>query len=319
VAVILDVAGLAARVNLTAGTAEAASKQGVEEIGSGPELHSLLLFHNAPGEACAVPIDQVSRIEKVRPSQIEHLGGRRTMRYRGSSLPLVALQDTAAVGELTGEQQWVVIVFERQGRPLGLVAAEPLDMVETVLNIDSVTLRQPGIAGSAVLKDRTILLLDIFELAGAVLPAEGPSAAEAGQREPPGQTATVLVAEDSEFFRGQIKRLIEAVGYKVLVAEDGQSAWELLDHHAGEVSVVTTDIEMPRLDGLGLTQRIRADSRFAGLPVIALSTLASEDEMARGRAMGVSEYQVKLDQSQLLESIRKAVDGESLDQTPVRA
>jgi two-component system chemotaxis sensor kinase CheA len=116
----------------------------------------------------------------------------------------------------------------------------------------------------------------------------------------------VLVAEDSEFFRGQIKRMIEAVGYKVLATEDGQSAWELLDHHAGEISLVTTDIEMPRLDGLGLTKRIRADSRFAGLPVIALSTLASDEDMARGLSMGVSEYQVKLDQNQLLESIRKA-------------
>ena len=112
-------------------------------------------------------------------------------------------------------------------------------------------------------------------------------------------------------------RLIEAVGYNVLAAEDGQKAWELLDHHAGEISLVTTDIEMPRLDGLGLTRRIRADSRFAALPVIALSTLASADEMARGLAMGVSEYQVKLDQEQLLGSIRKAVGGEPLNRQPV--
>ena len=64
---------------------------------------------------------------------------------------------------------------------------------------------------------------------------------------------------------------------------------------------------MPRLDGLSLTRRIRADGRFARLPVIALSTLAGEEEMARGLAMGVSEYQVKLDQDQLLASIHKAV------------
>ena len=70
------------------------------------------------------------------------------------------------------------------------------------------------------------------------------------------------MAEDSDFFRGQIQRLIEGVGYKVLTAEDGQSAWEMLDSHASEISLVTTDIEMPRLDGLGLTKRIRADARF---------------------------------------------------------
>jgi len=71
---------------------------------------------------------------------------------------------------------------------------------------------------------------------------------------------------------------------------------------------------LPRRDGLGLTRRIRADGRFAPLPLIARSTLAGAAEMARGLAMGVSEYQVKLDQNQLLESIRKAVSGVSLKQ-----
>ena len=119
--------------------------------------------------------------------------------------------------------------------------------------------------------------------------------------------ATILVAEDSDFFRGQIQRLIEGVGYKVLTADDGQSAWEMLDSHASEISLVTTDIEMPRLDGLGLTKRIRADARFDHLPIIALSTLASEEEMAHGLAIGLNDYQVKLDQDQLLESIGKAL------------
>jgi two-component system chemotaxis sensor kinase CheA len=127
------------------------------------------------------------------------------------------------------------------------------------------------------------------------------------------------VAEDSDFFRGQIQRLIEGVGYKVLTADDGQSAWEMLDSHANEISLVTTDIEMPRLDGLGLTKRIRADTRFDNLPIIALSTLASEEEMAHGLAMGLSEYQVKLDQDQLLESIGKALSGTDLRKTPVTA
>ena len=73
------------------------------------------------------------------------------------------------------------------------------------------------------------------------------------------------------------------------------------------MDLVATDIEMPRLDGLALTRHIRAERRFAGLPVIALSSLAGEEEIARGMAAGVDEYQVKLDKDELLESIRKAV------------
>lgn len=307
VAVILDVAGLAARVNLTAGAAETASRQAAKKTDSGAELHAMLLFHNAPAETCGVPIEQVSRIERVRPAQIEHLGGRRTMQYRGASLPLVSLHDSAAVGELTGDQQWVVIVFERLGRPLGLLAAEPMDMVETALKIDAVTLRQRGIAGSAVLKDRTILLLDIDELADAVLPEAGKSSARGQVRNTDGHVPTVLVADDSEFFRGQIQRLVEAVGCRVLTAEDGQAAWEILDSNPGAVDLVATDIEMPRLGGLALTRQIRADRRFPGLPVIALSSLAGEEEIASGLAAGVDEYQIKLNRDELSESIRQAL------------
>lgn len=309
VAVILDVAGLAGCAALSTATVEAVARQSaVLSTADGAELRSLLLFRNAPQEDCAVPLELVSRIERVRPQQIEYLGGRRTMQYRGASLPLVALHDTASVQELSGEQSWVVIVFEEAGRPLGLLAAEPLDMLESRITIDTATLRQPGVSGSAVLKGRTTLLLDIFELAETALPGW------ARQTPPPavhhhatGQSTTVLLAEDSDFFRGQIQRLMEAVGYRVLAAEDGQAAWELLQDHAGEVSLVATDIEMPRLDGLALTRQIRADTRFAKLPIIALSSLAGEEEIARGLAAGVNEYQIKLNRDNLLESIRKAV------------
>jgi two-component system chemotaxis sensor kinase CheA len=324
VAVILDVAGLAERAGLSRATAVSlnADASADDANDAGGEMHSLLLFQNAPGEHCAVPIELVTRVERVRVEQVENLGGRRTMQYGGVSLPLVALHDVAAVDQLVETQQWVVVVFDCAGRTVGLLAAEPLDMIETRLEMDTATLRQTGVAGSALLNGRTTLMVDIFELADTVRGRwpESKTGVPAQAVLPKSESAsTILVAEDSDFFRGQIKRIIEAVGYKVLAAEDGQSAWELLDRHAGEISLVTTDVEMPRLDGLGLTKRIRADARFASLPVIALSTLAGEEEMARGLAIGVSEYQVKLDQSQLLESIRRAVGGVDLKQPLVAA
>ena len=320
VAVILDVAGLAARAGLARGGNRSAAAPLAEEDRTG-ELRSLLLFQNAPGEDCAVPIELVTRVERVRAAQVENLGGRRTMQYGGVSLPLVALHDVAAVDELVETQQWVVVVFDCAGQTLGLLAAEPLDMLETRVVMDTQTLRQPGVAGSALLNGRTTLMLDIFELAGKFR-RPGPEksvAAAPPSLEVSAPSVTILVAEDSDFFRGQIQRLIEAVGYKVLTADDGQSAWEMLDSHAGEISLVTTDIEMPRLDGLGLTKRIRADSRFDHLPIIALSTLASEEEMAHGISLGLSDYQVKLDQDQLLESIGKALSGTELRKAPVTA
>jgi two-component system chemotaxis sensor kinase CheA len=311
VAVILDIAGLAARAGLTAAVAQAVTRTEAadREVEGDGETYALLLFENGPGEACAVPIYMVSRIERVRAAQIEHLGGRRTMQHRGVSLPVVTLSDVASVGQLAETQAWVVIVFEHAGRLVGLLAAEPLDMIETRLTIDRVTLRQRGISGSTVLKGKTTLIVDILELVEDVAPAQAEAAppAAAGAA-PPAAAPTVLLAEDSDFFRGQIKRLIEAVGYTVMAAEDGQAAWEMLDQHASEIAVVATDIEMPRMSGLDLTRRIRADGRFHDLPVIAISTLAGDEEIARGMAAGVTEYRVKLNKDEVIESIRRAVE-----------
>ena len=88
-----------------------------------------------------------------------------------------------------------------------------------------------------MLKDRTILLLDIFELAERCAAGAGANRRRRRSADAParGNAATVLVADDSDFFRGQIQRLVEAVGCRVLAAEDGQAAWEMLDRHAGEM------------------------------------------------------------------------------------
>jgi two-component system chemotaxis sensor kinase CheA len=230
------------------------------------------------------------------------------MHYQDASIPVVTLRDTASVGEISKDQNWVVVIFEIAGVSVGLLAAEPVDMVEAVLKVDSTTLRQPGITGSAILKGRTTLMVNVFELAEKVRPASASEAmrAAAGGRE--SDCPTVLVAEDSEFFRGQLQRLIEAVGYNVVATEDGQEAWEFLDRHAGEIDLVATDVEMPRMGGLALTRQIRADGRFNDLPVIALSSLAGEEEVAKGMEAGVSEYQVKLDPDDFVQSIRRAVE-----------
>src|SRR6202012_1611805 len=99
VAVILDVGGLAERTGFAAGSIGSARSSGSEEATEG-ESHSLLLFHNGPDEPCAVPIELVTRVERVKPAQIVSLGGRRTMQYGGASLPLITLHDVASVGDL---------------------------------------------------------------------------------------------------------------------------------------------------------------------------------------------------------------------------
>lgn len=309
VALILDVSGLATKASMSSvsTSTRAVELAGQQAQGQQQDAHSLLVFHNAPGETCAVPLDLVLRVEKVASHQIETIGGRRTMQYRGVSLPLVTLADTAKVQSLETSQEWAVIVFRMHEKEVGLLGAMPVDVVETKVVFDLVTLRQKGVAGSSIIRDHTALLVDLHELVDEVYPewkAEKPP----GPLQAPGAAAqSILLAEDSDFFRAQVKRFLVAEGYTVLEAPDGEAAWELLLENEGKVNAIVTDIEMPRLTGLGLSQRVRADKRFSALPIIGLTSLAGEDDIAKGKAAGISEYQVKLDRDKLVETLRSII------------
>ena len=117
----------------------------------------------------------------------------------------------------------------------------------------------------------------------------------------------ILIAEDSNFFRNQVKNYMTESGYDVLEGEDGAIAWELLQEHADEVTMVVTDIEMPNMNGFELTETIRSDPRFKDIPIIALTTLAVEEDIAKGKAVGVDEYYIKLDKEKLMASVHHYV------------
>ena len=170
VVLILDASGMAARTRLTslAGSARAMQLEEQKMGNAQKDLHSLLLFHNAPQENCAVPLEMVERIEHIKKEQIESAGNRRTMQYREQSLPLFCLEDTARVGKLAETADLVVIVMTRAGRSIGLLAAQPVDVVETVLSIDAATHRQNGISGSCIIGKDTTLLVDVDEIGAAV-------------------------------------------------------------------------------------------------------------------------------------------------------
>jgi two-component system chemotaxis sensor kinase CheA len=306
VALILDIAGLAGKANLDAVTRVTRARERAKEVeeSAGEDL-SFVLFHNSADVLCGVPLDAVSRIEQITRKQVETIGGRRTMQYHGGLLPLVTLSDAAQVEPIGDDMKLAVMIANVHGHEVGLLAAMPVDVVDTKTRIDETTHRQNGVAGSTIIRDRTALIVDLCGLVDARWPewaalqvSETPQAA--GELE-----TTVLLAEDSDFFRAQVTRFLKEDGHNVLAAPDGEAAWELLLQNLDKVRAVVTDVEMPRLDGLGLARRIRADRRTAHLPIIALTSLAGEDDIERGNAAGINDYQTKVDRDRLSERVKE--------------
>ncbi|MBK1618188.1 hypothetical protein CKO42_06970 [Lamprobacter modestohalophilus] len=306
VALILDIAGLSSKAGVTSvsGSMRAAQLAAQAENRRLRDVYWLLLFHNAPDQPCALPLDTVQRIERIRPEQVQHFGNRRTMHYRGGSLPLVAIADVTGSGSIEASSDLVVLVSSVAGREVGLLGTLPVDVVQSEAAIDQRTHRQPGITGSTIFQDRTVFIADMHELVTAVHPDWHEAAGEDTQ-EQVGEGVNVLLAEDSDFFRAQMKKFLEESGYNVWDAPDGEAAWSLLLDKLDAVRVVITDIEMPRLNGFELASRIRNDSRTAALPIIAVTSLAGNEDLARAKASGIEHYQIKLDREQLLAQVRQ--------------
>ena len=277
--------------------------------GSHGKTSSLLTFMGGAVEQFAVPLNQVVRIEKIASREIETIGQMRVVQSRGKTLPLFSVDELITVAPLSSLDTFIVIVFEYNDREVGLLCSGPVDAVNTDEKIDEKTLKKQGVSGSIVINSHTTMVINISEIMHLLQPRWIPQEEAPTPMSSSAQGPTILIAEDSGFFRNQIKGYIEAEGYHVIAAEDGQIALDLIKTHVNELSLVVTDLEMPNLDGFALTEKIKTDARYAHLPVIALSTLADDANMARGDAVGVDDYQLKLDKEMLLKSIKKQIYG----------
>lgn len=310
ISLILDVTGIAHSAGLKALDVSTKVRKREDEKKKETEKEkkkaSLLMFKNGEDEQFAVSLSLVERIESINPSSIETVSGKKVIQYRGGALPLFSMNEIANVKPLPESKEIAVIVFAINGKEIGLMVIPPVDAVEVPITIDSKALKQPGIIGSAIINDQTTLLVDIFEAAKMLYPEwTGDTAIRQPLREEPRGSATILFAEDSDFFRKQVKGFLEDAGYTVLDAKDGQQAWELLQENSDRVDLVITDIEMPVMDGFELTKKLRKDERFKDLSVLALTSLAGEEDIVKGKQIGISDYHIKMDRGKLLDTVKR--------------
>lgn len=165
VALILDVYNLAKKARLNLSERQIRTSQ--------PDAHMLpdqiskhktrrwLCFRIAEDEHFAIAMESVQRIERIKSEAIEHVGGKKTIQNRGSSLPLLSLDDIAAIKPRPEKAFAEVITVRAAGREVGLLATPPADAVEVSVEVDDATLRQDCIRGSAIVRDRTTLIVDV--------------------------------------------------------------------------------------------------------------------------------------------------------------
>lgn len=120
---------------------------------------------------------------------------------------------------------------------------------------------------------------------------------------------TILAVDDSATTRHMVLITLENAGFHVIQAVDGQDAWEKAQNGAFHpIDLVLTDQNMPRMDGISLTRKLRENPKFKSTPILILTTESSDQMKQAGRAAGATGWLVKpFDPAKLVEVIGKVI------------
>lgn len=281
-----------------------------------------VLVVKAGGLPFALPVEAVAGTRLVPRDAVFSMEGRETIDVDQAPLPVADLErllelraappDAARGGNGAGRQRRAdtrpCVIVEAGRERIGVFVDALAQVQDVVLKPLCAPLeRVRNVSGTTILGTGDVCTVlnpqDLVKSAArvALTPvARTPAPAKA-------RTRVVLLAEDSITTRTQEKRILESAGYEVVTAVDGLDALHKLSTRSFDALV--TDIQMPNLDGLALTERIRRDQQYRELPIILVTSLASDEDRKRGVEMGANAYLTKpaFDQRVLLETLGRFV------------
>ncbi len=253
------------------------------------------------GRSYALPLETIQFSRRLKTSELFTMEGRQTFSLEGQPVAVVYLGDLLELQNSTKTQTEVLystfLMVEHE--LFGLIVDELLDETEVVLKAQSKLLKRvrnvsattilvsgevcPVLNPSDLLKSMRKQYLQGGSV--AIQPDEATAAADNNRKK------TLLLAEDSITTRTQEKRILESAGYTVVTAVDGLDAYNKFQ--SGQFDGVVSDVDMPNMTGLVLTEAIRKDKRHADIPIILVTSLSSEADQRRGLEAGANAYLVK--------------------------
>lgn len=261
------------------------------------------------GKTCALPATSLVEMLSVRRNEIIEIVNKRAIRLREQIIPVENLGDLLRLAkQAPAETVEVLIVIIRDGEEkLGLVVDEIIGREEMVVKPLPPHLKNLRMVSGVTIgeRDSIINVLHVPELIRQAREITDPQRIRPAARED--QAATVLVVDDSINTREIEKSILEAYGYAVVTAEDGEDAFGKTRKTLFDL--VITDVEMPRLDGFSLTERLRADERYRAVPIVIVTSREKEEDKKRGILVGANAYIVKgaFDQSNLIDTVRSLI------------
>jgi two-component system chemotaxis sensor kinase CheA len=306
VIMILDPNGIAKAT----GEMDASDKVSMEEdaaVGAeSAKKTSLLLFRAGDGAPKAVPLSLVARLEHVKYADVEHSAGKMMVQYRGQLMPLVKFNPSIQM-EDTPEEEKPVLVFSYHDHSMGIIVDDIIDITEEHVNVQ-VGGDQPGLMGSAIIEEKATDVVDVAHFLSSVnknwFKDHGDDPYKKGDNE--ARARKILLVDDSPFFRNMLTPLLSVAGYEVTSLESPIEALKMCEKGT-QFDIIVSDIEMPDMDGFEFAERIKSDSNWQNIPLVALTSHATPEDVNRGIKVGFHKYVAKFDRDTLLNTLSETL------------
>ncbi|KPA12005.1 chemotaxis protein CheA [Candidatus Magnetomorum sp. HK-1] len=260
-----------------------------------------------------VPVTYVERVMRVKTKSIKTVENKATIKLEGEVLSFVSLSDLLEMpldGTSEKKEYITVIVLEVSNKLIACQVDEVLGEQEVLVkSLGKQLSRVRNIAGATILGSGMVVpMLNVHDLIKSTGKASliRPMTTEDEETKYT-QGKSILIAEDSITSRMLIQNILESADYIVTTAVDGLDAYTTFK--TGSFDLVVSDVEMPKMNGFELTEKIRSDKQHGETPVVLVTSLQSPEDRKRGIDAGANAYIVKsnFDQSNLLEVIARLI------------
>lgn len=253
------------------------------------------------------PTHNLLRVLRITPDQIHTIEGKESVSVYDKNLSYINLSDLLGIGNQVAEtRKHIYILVVKVTDTIFAIG------VDAILNEQEVLIKSLGkqlakvrnIASATIMDEGKIIpILDPFDLKKSIQTTRGRSLKQEVAEE--GRKRSVLIAEDSSTARLLLKNIFEGAGYDVKTAVNGADALTMIK--AEIIDLLVSDVEMPRMDGFKLTEKLRANEDTKDLPIILCTSLGSQEDREHGIEVGANAYIDKSNfaQSNLLEIAKK--------------
>ncbi|MCU0535953.1 MAG: hybrid sensor histidine kinase/response regulator [Hydrococcus sp. Prado102] len=264
----------------------------------------------------AIPVESVETMLLLSRQEIFSIEGSGTITFEGQPVSVVWLADLLELpvstpaspqSANTAARNLSCIILKIGTERLGVLVDALLDRQDIFLKPQSKLLKRiRNISGATILGNGEVCMV--------VNPQDLLKSIHKGSRTVAHSVVEevkikdkILLVEDSIIIRTQMKRLLEGAGYDVAIAVDGSEGFNKL--RTGNYDAVVSDVEMPNLNGLQLTAKIRQHREYSEVPIILVTTLASAEDKRRGAEAGANAYLTKgdFDQKVLIETLKRLI------------